>query len=248
MEPDTYDRPRSGPVPPETYWRRRVFVLAGVFGIIALVAWACSALAGPGDDTGAGDPGPAAASASPSPTPEQSVPLDPGSGASPSPQPSESPSGTPAPGASGVPADDAQPAANTGQQAGAPCAPENVVVTFDIDREVYAAGQEPRFEVTVVNTSDVMCTFDVAPEQLEVRVTSGSDRIWSNLDCAEQGTDPQELQRGVPHTERIDWDRMRSFTDCRDAAITAQPGTYVVRLYGDYAATAPEDRYVFHLR
>ncbi|HLU96734.1 MAG TPA: hypothetical protein VKZ89_07840 [Thermobifida alba] len=119
--------------------------------------------------------------------------------------------------------------------AAAPCGPEDVVVTVRSDREDYAAGVQPAFTLTLVSTSTEDCTAQAGAETLELRITSGDDRIWSSVDCVGEPTaEPVELRRGVPHTVEITWDRTRSWPDCREVYTPALPGTYVAKVYSDY--------------
>jgi len=63
---------------------------------------------------------------------------------------------------------------------------------------------------------------------MEIRITSGPDRIWSRADCVSgAGSEVKELQRGVPYVRSLEWDRHRSSIDCRATPAVALPGTYV---------------------
>lgn len=125
-----------------------------------------------------------------------------------------------------------------------PCRPEEVVVTFDLDdsdKETYGSGSAPDFTVTVVNTGEQACTVDVGPEALEMVLRSGSDRIFSTADCQDgDSTEERQLSRGVPHEYSIDWERERSFADCRDAPQAAKPGWYSAELEGIYSGGTEE--------
>ena len=131
-----------------------------------------------------------------------------------------------------------------------PCRPQDVVVTFDFaesDREVYGGGASPEFRVTVVNTADQTCTVDVGPEAFELRIESGSDRVYSTADCVEgNAQEERQLKRGTPHDFTITWDLERSFTDCRDSSARAQPGWYKANLHGDHVGSV--DQLVFQLK
>ncbi|WP_245646242.1 hypothetical protein [Nocardiopsis trehalosi] len=236
---------------PETYWRRRVFVLAGLLAVVAVIALSCSRLSSSGDEQSAS--GPPEASASPSSSP--SVAPSPSPGDSPGPSGDDAEEDDPAeagaggPGAGGDGAGGSGSAGGDGggaadvpapQEAGDPCRPQDVVVTVDTDRSDYAWDAEPELEVTAVNTADQTCTVDVGFSAMEVRITSGDDRVFSTADCVEgDDSDEVELRRGVPHTATYTWDRTRSWRDCRDTQATAdRPGTYVATLYGDYTSGA----------
>ncbi|GAA4904690.1 hypothetical protein GCM10023405_27190 [Streptomonospora salina] len=126
------------------------------------------------------------------------------------------------------------------EEPGDPCRPSDVVVTLDTDKSDYAWDGQPEFELTLVNTEDQTCTVDAGPASMELRVTSGDDRVFSTADCADgSDSDEQKLQRGVPYSTTVTWDRKRSWKDCSDRNVNAKrPGTYVVRLHSDYDQSA----------
>lgn len=213
----------------DVYWRRRMSVLVAVLVVVAVVAWACS--------SGGSGPGrPSSAQSSPSATPAVD-PLLAGlrtlamGTASPSPSPSPATS-TPA----------ARP-----EQPGEPCAEEDLVLSLQGGKDqIYTGDAQPNFIVTLVNTGPVMCKADVGPRAMEIRITSGADRIWSNADCVSGvGTEIKELERGIPYVRSLNWDRRRSSADCRSTPAYALPGTYVatVRL-----GKLRSGKGVFHLR
>ncbi|WP_306367418.1 hypothetical protein [Nocardiopsis sp. CC223A] len=249
------------PVSPETYWKRRALVLAGVMLVLTLIVFACRPGGGDEGETTRSDAS-VGDDASPSVAPE-----DPSASPEPSDDPSAgdaSPSGDPS--ASDDPSDaedsEGEDEGGGGGEGGSgggvaapekpedPCRPQDVVVSFDFadsDKEVYGAGQEPAFEVTVVNTTEQTCTVDVGGEAMELRIHSGDDRIFSTADCPEGETrEDRRLDRGVPHEFTITWDRMRSFTDCRESPPAAKPGWYRANLHGDY--TGSTDQLVFQLK
>ncbi|MGN9843012.1 hypothetical protein ACTMTI_33305 [Nonomuraea sp. H19] len=223
MDPDTM-RGDGGDV----YWRRRMSVLVAVLVVVAVVAWACS--------SGGSGPKRSSAESSPSVTPSTD-PLLAGlrtlamGTASPSPTPSPT---TPSPVAHS-------------KRPGQPCAEEDLVLSLQGGKdEIYAGAAQPSFIVTLVNTGPVMCTADVGPRAMEVRITSGADRIWSTADCVSgAGTEVKELQRGVPYVRTLNWDRRRSSADCRATPPMALPGTYVAAVR---MGKLRSGKGVFHLR
>ncbi len=141
---------------PDTYWRRRVIVFAGVLGILGLVAWACSAAGGgPGNPRQAAAAGTTAAgttaaaqqtasSAAPTSVPEAADTAP--SGTAPS---GTAPSGTARPGR-------ARPgprkhAAAPAHRSGSVCAPGDLVISLLESRPTYAQPTEPRFTIYLVN-------------------------------------------------------------------------------------------------
>ncbi|MEU8118191.1 hypothetical protein AB0C21_05730 [Spirillospora sp. NPDC049024] len=193
----------------DRYWKRRALALAGVLGAVGLLAWTCG-----GGTGGAGE--------------DERV-RDAGAvdGASPPPPPSAMPTvtvtTTTTPGA--------------GQADGGPCDPDELVVNMSAAKNVYARTERPEFRVTVVSTGEGSCVFDRG--LLDVRITSGADRIWSSAKCRKEGEPKATLQRGIPFVDEVAWNRRR---DC-EGKVRARPGTYVATLKG---ATAK--KLVFTLR
>ncbi len=248
----------AGPVSPETYWKRRVFVLAGLLLVVALLAYGCNQLTGGEEQSANGDDPPNSAGVE---SPSPSVP------------PSSSPTdGASSNGGDGGDGEDAGEGADSGSGAGGgaggagagassddppdipepeepddPCRPQDVVVTLEADKEDYAWDDKPEIEVTVVNTGDQTCTVDVGPEHLEVHVNSGDDQVYSSAHCLKkgEGSDKRKLSRGVPEATSVTWDRNRTWEDCRDRDVNASSGTYVASLHGDYTGGA--ENQVFRL-
>ncbi|MFC4057296.1 hypothetical protein ACFOWE_03275 [Planomonospora corallina] len=228
MEPDTF----RNDIGVDVYWRRRLTALVAVLVMVAIVAWACSAAGGP-----EGTPEAQAAPASPSPV-LSGLPV-----VTVTPTPSVQPSGRPS-----VQASSPAPAtpAPRPRRPGDPCDPGDLVLSVLGAEEVYGAGSRPRFILTLVNTGKVMCTTDVGPRALEIRITSGPDRVWSSADCLSGETkESRELERGIPYVRQIEWDRRRSGSDCRAERAEARPGTYVAVVR---APRLKSGKVVFHLR
>ncbi|MFV2175101.1 hypothetical protein ACFHW2_14550 [Actinomadura sp. LOL_016] len=186
----------------ERYWRRRVAALAGVLGVVVVLAWGCVR----GTD-------------------EEPVTRTVAGAATPPPPPTAMPTVTVTVTTTPTPAED-----------GAACAEDDVVVTFGAASKTYAKGEDPAFRVTVVNTAENACEFDTG--SLDVRITSGDDRIWSSAECRDAGAARPSLRRGVPYVREIAWDRRRG---CDGAP--ARPGTYVADLHDRKG-----ERQVFRLR
>ncbi len=111
--------------------------------------------------------------------------------------------------------------------AASPCTAENLELTVASGRNSYAAGASPSFTVTVTNTGDAGCTVDVGDASRELLITSGSDRIWSSLDCeSEEPSRNLLLGAGKSDTHEVSWDRIRSDEKCSDGLPTPRPGTY----------------------
>ncbi|MEO3785605.1 hypothetical protein ABGB12_19925 [Actinocorallia sp. B10E7] len=198
----------------EAYWRRRVIALGAVVLVVGGLAWGCS---------GDGDEKEAAAkkekpAASPSPSP---VPTVSGSGGASLAIPTVMVTVTQT-------ATVAAP-----RRRGDVCAARDVVATLTPTVREFAPGVQPSFRLTVVNTGDLDCTFDVGAQKLVARIKSGSDRIWSSAHCdVTEGSSIQMLRRGIPYATTLVWDRRRSGKGCDGPRAKALPGTYAVQAQG----------------
>jgi hypothetical protein len=226
MDPDTF----RNDIGVDVYWRRRMAALVGVLVVVAVVAWACSSTGGP--ENASEESASLAQSATPNPLPDilSTVTVTP------------SPSPTPDPTSRSRKVQEIARDKRPGDVCDAP----DLVLNMADRGEVYAPGSQPRFILTLVNIGEVMCTVDVGPRGMEVRITSGSDRVWSSADCVSGEIDNvHKLERGIPYVREVEWDRHRSGTDCKTEQAVARPGTYVA------VARAPglrSHKTVFHLR
>jgi hypothetical protein len=200
----------------DAYWRRRVYVLAGGITVIGLVAWACS---DSGDKKSTAQVRNAAVAVSPAVTPSASGPA-PAATVTVTATPTLTP-----------------PAV---KRSGDRCDGGTVVVGLRPTNTVYPGKEHPRFGLSVVNTGRRTCTFDVGPKALQIRIASGTDRVWSSAQCASGGSSVQLLQRGVPYLATMDWDRSRC-----DGDTHVRPGTYLISVRADGIKTRRE---VFRLR
>jgi hypothetical protein len=240
MDPDTM-RGDGGDI----YWRRRMSVLVAVLVVVAVVAWACSS-------GGSGPERTSSAQSSSSVSPSAGISGDDSSDSNGSATPAADPllglrtlamgTASPSPAPTQTPALALPP-----KRPGEPCTEQDLVLSLQGGKEpIYAGGSEPQFLVTLVNTSSVMCTADVGPRAMEIRITSGADRIWSTADCVSgDGTEVRQLQRGVPYVRSLAWNRRRSSPGCRGTTAMALPGTYVVMVR---MGKMRSSKGVFHLR
>ena len=112
-------------------------------------------------------------------------------------------------------------------QSDGPCRPDEVLV-----KPVVSAGNKAGDPVEIrlrMRTSGrPACTLNVAPENLLVRVTSGSDLIWTSQDCPSAILASElVVRRGKPLTYRVPWSGHRSAPRCPLQTEPALPGTYV---------------------
>jgi hypothetical protein len=108
------------------------------------------------------------------------------------------------------------------------CAGSDVVATPSVKGAAYA-GQPVVFTMTLVTRVSEACTWEVSAQTLVVKVTSGSDRIWSTQECS--GAVPRQsvvVRRDQPTTVAVGWNGQRSDTGCTRSTAWAEPGYYHV--------------------
>ncbi|WP_155884653.1 hypothetical protein [Actinomadura flavalba] len=205
----------------DQYWKRRVLALGGVLGAVGLLAWACSG--------GGGEPPKkepvrnAAASASATPSPAI-------------------PTAMPTVTVTAQVTTTAPPPKRPGDA----CELRDVVVNLTSAKDVYAKGEQPHLQLSVVSTGPQPCTFDVGTRAMDVRIRSGSDRVWAASHCdPTSGSSIQMLRRGIPHVRTLTWDRRRTTDRCEDDRVKVNPGTYVAEVKAKGVKTAKP---VFALR
>ena len=201
-------RPR-GPLPARVYWTRRLLLVAVAFALVFGIA---RLLGSSGSGTPEARPVGAAASSStpatgsltPQTTPDASA-LSTGRAAnkkipSPTPTPLASPTGA--------------------------CADSDVVATPSVKGTAYA-GHSVVFTMTLTTLSSPACTWDVSSKAMAVKVTSGSDRIWSTQECS--GAVPKQsvvVRKDHPVDVSVAWNGQRSDSDCTRSTTWAEPGWY----------------------
>lgn len=204
-----------GPEPAATYWWRRglvVVLLALVVLVVALVAHGAG-----GPRTVAAAPAAAGTSGSvPSKGSTTSEPSAAASSRSAGPAPSTS-SAKPSARSTAKPTGTALPACNPAQM--------EVALTGS---KTLAPGRSTVFRLSMVNDGPGRCQATVRARHFELKVYSGTDRIWSSKDCAgslERVSEP--LGRGKAAEWRMTWNGRRSAPDCQDRPGLPGAGTYV---------------------
>jgi hypothetical protein len=202
-------RPR-GPLPARVYWTRRLLLVAVAFALVFGIARLLGS-------SGSGAPGarpvgaaassstPGTASLTPQATPGASG-LTTGRAAKKTPSPSPTPLASP-----------------TGA-----CTDSDVVATPSVKGTAYA-GHSVVFTMTLTTLSSPACTWDVSSKVMAVKVTSGSDRIWSTQECS--GAVPKQsvvVRKDHPVDVSVTWNGQRSDSDCTRSTAWAEPGYYHV--------------------
>jgi hypothetical protein len=200
-----------GPHPSAVYWRRRALVAAPL--LIILVTFTTCLATGSDGST----PKPKAAAdnnaTSPTPTPTPSATVTPSTAPAPdwssSPTPPVIPPPTPTP---------------TGPLA---CADKDLALVALVEKDTYRVGRQPRFKLSVTNSSTRPCLRDVGSGQQELWVTSGVKKLWSSDHCSpNKGSDSRTIYAGEKLTYWLTWSARTSDVGCPKAHSDVGAGTY----------------------
>lgn len=200
----------SGPLPPRVYWLRRTVVLALVVGLVLLGL----ALRGVNDEpaTAGGTPGSPEPSSFVSGRDQALTERDHGRN-------------------KGKRSDDSRPdrkrKAKRLAEPDGPCRPEQVRLRPLVSAG-NRAGNPVEIRLRMRTTGRAACTVEVDPDELLVKVTSGTDLIWTSDQCP-AALWPSQLvvRRSEPLTYRVAWSGRRSARRCPLHTERARPGTYV---------------------
>jgi hypothetical protein len=220
----TVTRPR-GPLPARVYWTRRclllLLALLLVFGVSRL-------LGGGGTDPTARQVG-AVASTSSAPTSAATTPAGPTPTAPASPAATgAATTGSTATATAGASETSTASSAEPLAQPTGPCSAEDIVASPSVKGTAYA-GRSVVFRLALTTRQSPACTWTVSPRAVVVKVTSGSDRVWSTQQC--RGAVPKQsvvVRQDHPATVAVAWNGQRSDADCTRSTSWAEPGFYHV--------------------
>jgi hypothetical protein len=215
-----------GPETARTYWVRRVLVVAaGVLALAVVIALggagSAQQQAVPSVSTPTIATGPASAdavpqspglvSSSPDPTTSADSPMSPSSTASTHPSGRSSSAG-----ATAAP----QPAELTG------CQPSQLRATLR-GKQSLAATDDNTFTLSLINGGPSRCTVEVAAENFELKIYSGTDRIWTTRHCSSAVKRIKKTVRSEDAVEwKMTWNGRRSAKDCKNSPAIPRAGTY----------------------
>lgn len=181
-----------GDLPPEVYWKRRLFVGLTIV-IVILVIWVLIAAATGGSDK--------KSAATPDPSVDPTISVSPGA--------TDQPDSIRA------------------------CGADDVVITTVANPASVPEGALPVFDVAIAHQGSTACSLDTAAEGTELLITSGSDRIFSSLDCPDDATiAAKQLILAPDATEdlSVTWNRQRSLPECAPESAIPGAGTYKASL------------------
>jgi hypothetical protein len=108
-----------------------------------------------------------------------------------------------------------------------PCEDEDIAATPEIEKAV--AGSPIRVTVGLRTIESEACTWQVSPETLTLKITSGKDAIWSSRECP-RAIEKQDVvvRRAVTQEVTVVWSARRSDDECSRQTQWALPGWYHV--------------------
>jgi hypothetical protein len=188
------------------YWTRRVLVLLVAFALV----FGISRLLGGGSDSEAKPSAqPAASVESATGTPSATSTSDAqatGKAESPKKKPTVVPLATPS----------------------GPCQDSDVRVVPAMQGGAYA-GDDVALTLELSTFVSPACNWEVSADSIAVRLTSGSDRIWSSQDCPSAvPEEPVVLRNRQVSLVSVTWSGRRSDSDCSRTTTWAEPGYYHV--------------------
>jgi hypothetical protein len=91
------------------------------------------------------------------------------------------------------------------------------------------AGQSTTATLSLTTLDGAACTLQITPSSLVLRVTSGTDVLWTSDDCPNLLPARQVVVRADPAaTYKFSWDGRRSVQGCESPGAVATPGGYWV--------------------
>ena len=194
-----------GPLPPRVYWRRRILLV----GVAVLLVFGLARVLTAGSD--------ASSSATESAAQVAAVPR-----ATVTATQTAAPAVGPRAEGKKKKKKRSQPvlAAPTG-----PCADEDIAVTPTVANAV--AGRDVFLVLELRTIEAEACTWEVSPETLTIRITSGKDDIWASRQCPRAVPTRSVVVRSAAATSvGVTWSGRRSDDECSRLTHWAMPGYY----------------------
>lgn len=106
-----------------------------------------------------------------------------------------------------------------------PCAASDIAITPSVPHPV--GGSDITIALDVSSLSTPACSWTLSSQSLAMRITSGSDLIWTTAQCSHSITSQSLVVRqGNPTRVKLTWDARRSEPGCPVQTPWALPGTY----------------------
>ena len=221
-----------GPLPARVYWTRRVLLLVVVSALVVGLVQLVSLALGGGTPREPGQVAPAAAEATATEAPQTEPPAD---------EPTRQ---------AGKKRKDRGERKDREPELAlpeGPCADRDIAVTPTAEETV--GGAPITFVLELRTIASTACTWEVSPQSLSVKITSGDDGIWYSQQCPRSIPKEDVVLRDNVTTEvEVTWSSRRSDDGCTKFTDWALPGWYHVEaaaLAGEpsdlqFRLTAPE--------
>jgi hypothetical protein len=201
-----------GPLPARVYWTRRILVVGVALGLVVALVQLVSLAVG-------GSPG----------EPDRAVQVvaEPSASATPEAEVTEPADDRPG---KGKQKQDKGRDRDRGPVLAAPegtCTDRDIAVTPTAEETV--AGSPVTFVLELRTILTPACTWEVSPESLTVKITSGDDDIWFSDQCPRAV--PREdvvIRNNVSTRVEVTWSAKRSDEDCSRLTEWAMPGWYYI--------------------
>lgn len=201
-------RPR-GPLPARVYWVRRAVVL----GVAFLLIFGLARLLGSGGDEGGGSD--ATAQQAAGQVDDQSTDHQETQGTEPTETKKKRSPKTKKPKKAPLP-----------QPTGA-CDPADITVAPRLDTVAWS----DKIKVPLrLSGREPACTFEVSSDSLVIKITSGSDLIWTSQQCGRLPADDVVVRSETATKVVFVWNGRRSDDECDRTAAFAKPGWYHVEV------------------
>lgn len=213
----------NGPLPPEIYWRRRVFAIGVLLVALVLVIWLVVAVSRGGDSPGDTQAAATSSTETNKPAGQASTKKEPATESS-----TQSGSGTPS---SGAPV------------AAGQCSDQSLAVKVTVAQPTYRVGEQPVFGIVITNISADPCTRDMGSglQQVSVHTLDGQRRLWASTDCYPDGEpDVRTLQPGEQAAFTVTWTGATSQPECAGERVQVPAGAYTVVAQLGAIRSAPE--------
>jgi hypothetical protein len=215
----------TGPLPPEIYWRRRVFAIGAIVIVLALVIWLAIMLlhgGGSSKSTAAASSTSATAAGPETTTPPATSTSDAAASAT------ATPSGT---------------VNATAVNSPAACPDQSLAVKVTVGQPTYKSGDKPVFGIVITNISTMACSRDMGSglQQVSVQSLDGQRRLWTSTDCDQGGPpDVRTLTGGQQAAFTLTWSGTTSQPKCAGERVPVPPGSYAVSAQFGSIHSAPE--------
>lgn len=208
-----------GPLPSRVYWTRRLVVLGVALLLVVGLARLLSTGSDASSEASSDDAATTVAEQGES-TATESTEADPSESAG-SPAGTESSEGSSEESPEGKASRTPLPAPE------GECEPSDIAVQ-PVVRKAYAA-QDVRIRFRLRTREAEACTWQVSPETMTVKITSGPDDIWFSSECPrELPTEDVVLRSEKATTVEMTWNTKRSDDECSRFTEWAMPGDYHV--------------------